>query len=66
MILDHGATSYTLYGYLAGVSVRRGDRVEPGQEVGRVGAALDGTPGLYFEVRVDGRPVDPVQWLKPR
>ncbi len=66
VILDHGATSYTLYGYLAGVSVRRGDRVEPGQEVGRVGAALDGTPGLYFEVRVDGRPVDPVQWLKPR
>jgi septal ring factor EnvC (AmiA/AmiB activator) len=66
VILDHGSTSYTLYGYLAGVSVRRGDRVEPGQEVGRVGAALDGTPALYFEVRVDGRPVDPVQWLKPR
>jgi septal ring factor EnvC (AmiA/AmiB activator) len=27
--------------------------------------APTGTPSLYFEVRIDGRPADPVQWLKP-
>jgi septal ring factor EnvC (AmiA/AmiB activator) len=27
--------------------------------------APTGTSSLYFEVRIDGRPADPVQWLKP-
>ena len=34
-------------------------------EIGTVGMAPTGTPSLYFEVRIDGRPADPVQWLKP-
>jgi septal ring factor EnvC (AmiA/AmiB activator) len=66
VILDHGGASYSLYGYLAGLRVQRGQRVEAGQELGRVGTPPAGRPSLYFEVRVDGRPVDPVQWLKPR
>jgi septal ring factor EnvC (AmiA/AmiB activator) len=40
--------------------------VEAGEEVGRVGPSPAGTPELYFELRIDGRSVDPVQWLKPR
>ena len=41
--------------------------VRAGAEVGRVGLApVGGQPTLYFELRVDGRLVDPVQWLKPR
>ena len=35
-----------------------------GRTVGTVGTAPTGTSSLYFELRVDGRPVDPVQWLK--
>lgn len=67
VILDHGARAYTLYGYLATVDVTRGDRVAAGTAVGTVGTGpAGGPPALYFEVRVDGTPTDPLQWLKPR
>jgi septal ring factor EnvC (AmiA/AmiB activator) len=66
VILDHGANNYTLYGYLLSLSVQRGEVVEAGAEVGRVGPSPGGPPQLYFELRIDGRSVDPVQWLKPR
>ena len=66
VILDHGGNNYSLYGYLASTSVKQGDRVESGAELGRVGLAPAGPPALYFEMRIDGKSVDPVQWLKPR
>jgi septal ring factor EnvC (AmiA/AmiB activator) len=66
VIVDHGGRSYSLYGYLRSTKVAKGDSVREGTELGRVGTAPAGAPGLYLEVRVDGRPVDPVQWLKPR
>jgi septal ring factor EnvC (AmiA/AmiB activator) len=66
VIIDHGRETYSLYGYLASTSVERGQGVEAGAELGRVGSAPAGPPTLYFEIRVDGRSVDPVQWLKPR
>jgi septal ring factor EnvC (AmiA/AmiB activator) len=66
IIVDHGADAYSLYGYLEAVSVSRGDAVESGTEIARVGAAPAGPSVLYLEIRVDGRSVDPVEWLKPR
>ena len=66
VILDHGAQAYTLYGDLLDVLVSRGGPVERGQIIGHVGQAPAGGPGLYFELRIDGRPADPLQWLKPR
>jgi septal ring factor EnvC (AmiA/AmiB activator) len=66
VIVDHGANTYSLYGYLASVSVAQGDTVATGAEVGRVGLAPAGAPALYLEIRVDGHSVDPVQWLRPR
>jgi murein hydrolase activator len=65
VILDHGGNNYSLYGYLLSLSVQRGEVVEAGAEVGRVGPSPAGPPQLYFELRIDGRSVDPVQWLKP-
>jgi len=64
VILDHGGNNYSLYGYLLSLSVQRGEVVEAGAEVGRVGPSPAGPPQLYFELRIDGRSVDPVQWLK--
>jgi septal ring factor EnvC (AmiA/AmiB activator) len=64
VILDHGSNSYSLYGYLASASVARGDHVDAGAELGQVGSAPGGPPALYFELRIDGRAVDPVEWLK--
>lgn len=64
VIVDHGGDDYSLYGYLASASAQQGNSVEAGAEVGRVGLAPAGPPALYFELRIDGRSVDPVQWLK--
>jgi murein hydrolase activator len=66
VILDHGGNGYSLYGYLASTALKQGEAVETGAEVGRVGLAPAGPPTLYFEMRIDGRSVNPVQWLKPR
>ncbi len=65
VIVDHGGRFYTLYGHLASVDVSKGAAVQAGDEIGTVGMAPTGAPSLYFEVRIDGRPADPVQWLKP-
>ncbi len=66
VILDHGSNGYSLYGYLGSTALQQGNAVEAGAEVGRVGLAPTGPPTLYFEMRIDGRSVNPVQWLKPR
>jgi septal ring factor EnvC (AmiA/AmiB activator) len=66
VILDHGSQSFTLYGDLLDIDVKKGARVERGQPVGTVGPTSSGANGLYFELRVDGQPVDPLQWLKKR
>lgn len=66
VIVDHGDNTFSLYGYLSSMSVSRGAAVDGGTELGRVGLAPAGPAALYFEVRVDGRSVDPVQWLEPR
>jgi septal ring factor EnvC (AmiA/AmiB activator) len=64
VIVDHGRQAYSLYGYLSGIRVQRGTAIDAGVVVGDVGDAPDGSSSLYLEVRVDGRPVDPLQWLK--
>jgi septal ring factor EnvC (AmiA/AmiB activator) len=66
VILDHGGNNYSLYGYLGAVNVKVGDKLETGAEVGRVGPSPAGPAALYFELRIDGKPTDPVQWIKPR
>jgi septal ring factor EnvC (AmiA/AmiB activator) len=66
VILEHGSRAFSLYGDLLTIQVRKGARVERGQAVGSVGPTQSGSDGLYFELRVDGQPVDPVQWLKKR
>jgi septal ring factor EnvC (AmiA/AmiB activator) len=66
-IVDHGDRAFTLYGYLASLAVTKGARVEKGGVVGTVGRPpAGGASALYFEVRIDGKPTDPLQWLKPR
>lgn len=64
VIVEHGDRSYSLYGHMSALSVKKGDRVDAGTTVGLAGRNPAGNPSLYFELRVDGKPVDPLQWLK--
>jgi septal ring factor EnvC (AmiA/AmiB activator) len=64
VILDHGAQAYSLYGNLLDIAVKKGSRISAGEPVGTVGFSVAGPAGLYFELRVDGQPVDPLQWLR--
>lgn len=66
VIVDHGDRSQSLYGYLASLDVSKGSRVISGAPLGTTGRNLAGNPALYFELRIDGKPVDPLQWLKPQ
>jgi septal ring factor EnvC (AmiA/AmiB activator) len=66
VIIEHGANNYSLYGYLGTIGVQRGATVDAGAELGRSGSAPAGPPALYFEMRIDGRPVDPLQWLRAK
>jgi murein DD-endopeptidase MepM/ murein hydrolase activator NlpD len=64
VIVDHGGGVATLYAHLESASVLTGDDVQAGAEIGSVGSTgLSTGPHLHFEVRRDGRPVDPMPWL---
>ena len=62
--VDHGGGAVSIYGHLGRISVNKGERVKAGTNVGTSGRNMTGNPSLYFELRVDGKPVDPVQWLR--
>jgi len=63
VVLDHGGKHHTLYAHLADLRVAAGQRVASGEVLGSVGSGVEG-PGLYFEVRFQGRPEDPAEWLR--
>ena len=64
VILDHGSQNFSLYGDLLDFVVKKGEHVDRRGRLGTVGPTSSGSTGLYFELRVDGQPVDPLQWLK--
>jgi len=66
VIVDHGAQAFSLYGNLLEIAIKKGAHLERGQTIGTVGPSPAGAAELYFELRVDGQPVDPLQWLKKR
>lgn len=67
MIVDHGGGYMSLYGHNEALLKDSGDWVEPGEIIGQVGdTGGQAQPALYFEIRRDGRPVNPHAWMKGR
>ena len=65
VILDHGDGMLTLYAWLQAVSVKAGQPVQVGTELGLAGLGPGrDEPGLYFEVRDRQKASDPVAWLR--
>lgn len=61
--VEHGSDTMTRYAHLSAVpeDLKQGQRVMAGDMIGRVGATGTATgPNLHYEVRVDGRPTDPL------
>lgn len=67
VIVQHGGGDYSVYGSLARIDVKQGQRIQKGNVIGTVGAAdPDLPPHLHFEIRPKGRAVDPLEWLRNR
>jgi septal ring factor EnvC (AmiA/AmiB activator) len=67
VIINHGNGYHTLYGNLSEIFSHVGDIIRENQVIGKVGTSgILNAPGLYFEIRYKGKPLDPTQWLKHR
>lgn len=65
VVVDHGGKHHSLYAHLGEARVQAGQKVAAGQVLGTVGSTTLEGPGLYFEMRFQGRPEDPLEWLRP-
>lgn len=66
VVVDHGGGYHTVYARLLRIDVVPFEAVAEGAIVGEAGAAVfEELPEAYFELRVDGIPVDPTLWLTP-
>jgi septal ring factor EnvC (AmiA/AmiB activator) len=64
LIVDHGDSFYSLYAQAARLDQKVGAEVAQGAALGLSG--YEGMPGLYFEIRHSGTPLNPQDWLAPR
>ena len=64
IIIDHGGRTTSLYAHLSKIIIDIGDQVKKSQIIGQVGDSGGvSSPRLHFEVRVEGKPTDPMNWL---
>ncbi len=65
IIIDHGQHYYTVYAHLEEMFKAKGEAVDKDEVIATVGdsGSLTG-PGLHFEIRHGGKPLDPMDWFK--
>lgn len=65
--IRHADDSYSLYGHLSAISVKKGMEVEQKDKVAEIGSTGRSTgPHLDYSLRIDGKPIDPLPILAPR
>ena len=65
VIVDHGCGIETAYGHLKKIYVKKGAIVDYRETIGEVGSTGRSTgPHVHYEVRIQGKPVDPYQFIK--
>lgn len=63
IIIKHDDTYLSAYGHTQTVLVNEGDQVSAEQKIATMGNGPAGTPLLYFEIRANGQPLDPLSLL---
>jgi lipoprotein NlpD len=63
IILKHSDDLLSAYGYLGKIFVEEGDKVQLGQSIAEIGTSNENRPILHFEIRRDGKPVNPLDFL---
>ena len=64
VVIDHGASVYSLYFHQSKILVKVGDTVSRGQQVGEIGTTgLSTGPHLHWEMRVNQVATDPMNWV---
>lgn len=64
VIVDHGYDYQTLYAHLSKITVKKGQKLKRGDEIGLIGnTGLSSGPHLHYEVHKGGEPVDPVNFF---
>lgn len=66
IIVKHNETYLSAYGHLQSVLTREGDAVTAGQRIATMGNGPSGSPQLYFEIRINGTPGNPLTLLPQR
>lgn len=66
IIVKHNDTYLSAYGHNASLLVQEGETVGQGQRIATMGDGPGREPRLHFEIRQNGKPVDPRQFLPPR
>ena len=66
IIIKHSDTWLSAYGHNDALFVEQGAEVHAGQRVATMGEGPGKRPLLHFEIRLDGKPVDPLSYLPPR
>ncbi len=66
IIVKHNATYLSVYAHNRQLLVSEGQMVAQGQKIGVMGEISPGEPGLHFEIRRLGKPVDPLELLPSR
>ena len=67
IIVDHGNQYLSIYGNNQAVLKRPGDAVKEGEIIANAGnSGGNEFSGLYFELRFEGRAIDPLKWMASR
>ena len=67
LIIDHGDGYMSLYGHNQSLYKSVGEWVEQGELIAKLGdSGGQDTPGLYFEIRHNSKPLDPTAWCSSK
>lgn len=65
VIIKHNDTYLSAYGHNQRIKVKEGQTVSRGQVIAALGSSGTNVDNLHFEIRKNGKPVNPLNYVKP-